>query len=331
MAFTSGSATNQEDLIQQLFTFATANGWTQDELNLTDNEASLHKDNVFVHFRWQGNESGGPNNIAMYQSLGFTPGNNAWEHPDDSGSGSDMSELDFSRRISGIGDGPFTAHHFFLGTNPDYIYGVLEYTPGIYRHFGFGEIEKIGDWTGGEWCGAHVWAGSGQEDDPTSVQHSVLFDGAHQSFVGDFIDEAATFHMEGLPNQAASKWANVGDGAGAAGQDRGGASRSRVMGAFRGGQWINMFGWFAAQTQSAFIPLIPISVIYKDNTPSPDDLRLLGFVPNVRQMQMTHFNPGDTFTVGTDTWRVFPAVRKRNAQDNQEESRDMGIAYLQVP
>ena len=69
MAYEQGAATSKENLIDQFTTFLAANGWTLDEFNATDNKASVHLNDVFVHFHWDALSSGG---IAICQSLGFT-------------------------------------------------------------------------------------------------------------------------------------------------------------------------------------------------------------------------------------------------------------------
>lgn len=337
MAFQTGSATSQENLIGILATFAVAQGWTQDELDNTNNRASLHKGNIYVHFRWSGTEGGGANNIAMYQSLGFTPGNNPDGHPDDSGNGVNGTVLSSERRVSGIGDGPFTNYWFFQNTSPDYIYVVLEFSPGLFRHFGFGMIDKVGDWTGGEWVAGHVWLLNGVADDaPDANQHTLLMDGVHGNTTGTTELEPATIHIEGLPNQFASKWGNVGgghdQGASWNGVDGGGNARSPVIGGFRGGFAVRRFGKSAANPLNGFVPLIPCPIVYIDKTPAGDDeLYLLGWMPDVRHIQMKHFTPAQIVTIGSDDWYIFPGVRKQFLLNNTQESWNMGIAYKKVP
>lgn len=337
MAYQTGTATSQEDLITQLFTFATGNGWTQDELDLANNRGSLSNGGVFVHFRWDGTESGGADNIAMTQSLGFAGTGLAIDaHTNDSGNGQDGPDLSSERRVSGIGNGPFTSYDFFLGTSPNYLYVVLEYAPGLYRHFGFGNIVKIGDWTGGEFCGGHVWEEDGvSDDDPDGTRHTILCDGLHTSTSGVEELEPATLHVEGLPSQPGSpgRWANVGNGNNSDWRDvdGNGEDRAAVTGGIRGGYWIRHFGWTTANLLNGFVPLIPVPMVYEVIGTSPTQYILLGFLPDVRHVQMKFFSPGQTVTVGSDTWHIFPGVRKRNQQDNQSETRNMGIAYKQVP
>jgi len=343
MAFSSGTATNQQDLLTQLFSFATANGWTQDEFNTTTKVGSLHNtagSNIFVHFGWEGTEVGGPDNIAMTQSQAFSgTGLNIDAHTNDSGNGvafpGGTTLLTAERRVSRIGDGPFTAHHFYQGASPDYIYVVLEYASGLFRHFGFGELEKIGDWTGGDWVGGHVWDEDGVQDDvPSSTTHTILLDGVHTSTSGTEERDPGTIHIEGLPSQVASgRYGHLGNTTSAAwqGVDGDGTDRETVIGGIRGGFALREYGWLLASLLNGFVPLIPVPIVYTVPGTSPVQHILLGFMPNIRHIQMGNFTPGQTIVVGSDTWRIFPGVRKRFQADNQSETRNMGIAYLQVP
>lgn len=69
MAYEQGTATDKEDFIDQLTTFASNNGWTLDEFDSTNDKATISINSVFVTFRWDANSSGG---IAVFQSLAFT-------------------------------------------------------------------------------------------------------------------------------------------------------------------------------------------------------------------------------------------------------------------
>lgn len=338
MAYETGIATNQEDLISKLGTFITAHGWTQDEFDGTNNRATFHRGNCYVTFAWDGTEPVGLESIAMYQSTGFMSGNDAWDHPGDSGNGRIGTDFRFERRISGIGVGPYTAYHFFADVvnGSPYVWGVLEYSPGIFRHWGFGQVDKIGDWVGGEFVAGHVWKDENDTllDVPTSTAHSLLLDGLSTSTQGVDERNPATMLISGLPNQdPAAVYACIGNTSSVIwqGTDRAGNVRETVIGGFRGSPLLDAFGAYVPSVQSAFIPLIGIPMFWRDFTISPDNhVQLLGWAPNVRHVQMTPYEPGDEIVVGADTWQIFPAVRKRFLSDNQEESRDMGIAYLKT-
>jgi hypothetical protein len=57
---------------------------------------------------------------------------------------------------------------------------------------------------------------------------------------------------------------------------------------------------------------------------------MLGSVPDQRVMSMeAGLSPQDEFTIGADTWIVFPLVRKQPIQtfDFVEQSLSFGVAY----
>lgn len=88
MPYLTGTATGHLDLLNQLATFATANGWTENGRDFTfDRWLALSRGSCFVQF------ASDPTNgaIAMYQSLGYTAGRLPGLHPDDSGSGLPMT------------------------------------------------------------------------------------------------------------------------------------------------------------------------------------------------------------------------------------------------
>lgn len=334
MAYETGIASSRADLISKLCTFAVANGWTQDEYSASNERASLHKSSVYVHFWWEDDETTQPVSIGMYQSLGFSSGQDPPNHTDDAG-GSDSLYQDYQRKsIKYIGDGPFTAYHFFSHGDFDCIYCVLEYTAGIYRHFGFGELDKFGTWTGGEFVYGHCWHYESKSSE-TAGNHSILLDGLHTSTSYEEGRSGATIHIEDMPNQdASSKWGLVGGSPTSSsfpGTDRAGEDRVNIQGGARKGIHLTFWNWLRADSLSGLVNLCPISCFYsEDPSISPRVLRLLGFMPHVYQLQIAGFEAGDEITIGADTYKIFPAVRKRHESDGNEESLNNGIAYKKV-
>lgn len=334
MAYSTGVATSQQDLLNQLSTFAVANGWTQDYFDTTNKWFGLHKGTVFVQYRWDAVASTG--SIGVYQSLSFTStGTQPGAHGNDSGSGvTGTGAVTTGRRISNIGNGPFTSHFFFTDAGSTYIHCVLEYAPGQYRHFGFGTIAKEGSWTGGEYVNGHVWSTTNPNQGSVSAQgdsgHFPPFDNGGQSTTGSKLSN--TIHIESMPGQAASgKWAAFASQSNTLnGNDTAGIARAGVMGGMRNNYLCQAVGWLRASLINGYIPLIPLPVIYLVNT-APIDWYPIGFAPDIRMIQMANINPAAEFTVGADTWKVFPLVRKANLQNNQEESRNCGIAYKKIP
>jgi hypothetical protein len=317
VAYEEGTASSQQNLIEKLFTFAQANGWTQDELDVPNKRAALHKDSVFIQLRWDA-----VNSIALYQSLGWdgsAPGHN----PDDSGNGQvSANPLTTERRINAIGSGPFTAYAFFADAS--YIHVALEYAAGLYRHMSWGIIEKTGDWDGGEYAAGHFWDMSATGLDYNA--HACLVDWANQNDA----QIAATIHVEGLPAdfQGSAKWGVVIDSL-STGTDRASVSRLPLLGGWREGFLQNALGWIEANPNNGFVPLLPAQIWRTRRAVTPQQWMYLGELPDIRFVNMQFLNPGDEFVYGGDTWKCFPFVKK-SSTTNAGESGNLGVAYRRI-
>lgn len=322
MAYETGVATSQQDFLTKLYTFAGANGWTQGENDTTNKRMAINKDNVFVQFRWDAVDA-----IAIYQSLGFTAGTGAGQQTGDSGNGqTGTSNITTDRRINRIGNGPYTAYFFFLGAvgGSDYIHVVLEVSPGLYRHISFGEIVKNGTWTGGEYCGGTVWAASTTGGD--SNQHNVLVDHA-----AGVLQDCSTIHLEQVAGDpAASKWGVLTELT-SVGNDRGGNARLPCIGGWRDGDMQHAFGWIPANPNNGAVPMFPLRV-FRRKILTPQQWHLLGALPDIRGINLAQIVPGEEFTVGSDTWKVFPWIRKRFTSGTPflDESGNLGMAIKKI-
>jgi hypothetical protein len=56
-------------------------------------------------------------------------------------------------------------------------------------------------------------------------------------------------------------------------------------------------------------PLFPI-MIYANNGLNPTYSGVCGYFRGVRNINMANYLPGDTITLGSDTWMVFPIAAK---------------------
>lgn len=333
MAYETGSLDDTEDLIEKLFTFATGlttTPWTQDRLDLSDKEASLHRGDVYVHFKWDTTIG---KNIGLYQSLGYVSAGTALDsHTHDSGNGlATIAAVapTTERRCAFYNAGPYTAYHFFAGegSNP-YIHVVVEEAPGIFRHaFGFGNINKFNNWTGGEYLyGMYWYDNASYVDRPMSGQHTLLLDGEHVTYGST----QATMHLEGIPNGPANhRWGLFQNGA-VTGNDGDGNSRCQLYGCVRGGPWVRELSWIRASQLNSYKVLIPITVFYRDTADTPDELLMLGQMEDVAVVNIGNLSPGEEITVGSDTWKVFPWCRKQKLDAGTQESWHAGLAYKKI-
>jgi len=330
MAYQTGTSTTIEDLLQQLSTFLVANGWTEDFATTGDpGIIGFSKNGIFVAFQYT--EATNSGTLAVYQNLSNDDGTNVWLSTGDSGNGVaslTASTFESSRNVNRIA-GPHAAYHFFeQDSNPAYCHIVLEVDTNLFRHFGFGEIEKIGDWQGGEYCYGHDWRqAASQIDSPISSAHTLGLD-ANSAGAGQ--THYATMHVRDQPEQAAAdRWAGVGTrGNFPQGLDRAGNDKLPCIGGTRGGINSQMSPFRISQL-TAFKPLIPIVVHMANTSPAPDASRLLGTQPDVRLVNMANLDPSEQFVIAGETWFVFPWVRKQFLQNDTEESWNGGLAYRQ--
>jgi hypothetical protein len=344
MAETTGSATDLEDLLQKFLTWAVAQGWTQDEAIGTvssGRQLALHKGACYVQMRWNPTVSA-TSVVAIYQSTGYTGGNRSGTHPGDSGNGYNTNTtvtdttLDDERCLHAIGNGPFPSYYFYTNATGDYLHCVAETATDTFIHWGMGDtaaFEKFGDWgtaTGGAYCYGH------QHRDSTAANlasNYTLFDGGASTVSGTTsgLLRWATMRLTGMPGQAGSEvWATIGgnatDTAFTQAADTAGNARAVCIGGFRGGLAARAFGNFPAGNTSGLAPLTPIGCTYLQRTTTPRRLFFLGWMKDVRAVDLTYMAPKDTFTLGADTWRVFPVVRR--VEGSAAGDTDMlGIAY----
>jgi hypothetical protein len=329
MSYQTGTSSSQQDFLNKMLTFLTANGWTQDDWDTVNKELAFHitsPASVYVSMRWDATASTG--GISIHHALGYTGGNTPGNHPNDSGNGQKSgTPITSQRRLDRIGNGPFPNHYFFTdGPNPTAAYVVLEVEAGVYRHMSFGKLIKIGDWTGGEFACGHRWDPSTfAADNPRSNSHHLPFDATNTNHY-NFAD---TIHAEGLPNQPGSpgRWLVSWAGEIAMTNDGDGNARGYAIGGVRDGFLQNAMGPYAANPNNGYVPLIPIQCWYREDFVTPDGWRLLGYAPDIRVVNIKHMEPGDEFTVGSDTWKVFPFVRKQYLQNDTDESWNGGFAF----
>ncbi len=349
MAYTTGAATDMGDLLTKLDAFLTGTpsstvlgGYTQDDFDdgattSTEGFAAWHKGStgsgLWISMRWQADA---PNNLAIYQALGHTASNDPGTHPDDSGNGYNTttaytdSLLDDERCCNDVGDGPFVSYHFFGDATLDYCYVVVEIASERFRHFGWGNLEKFNDWTGGEFCFGH-YAREGTNNTPVQSTTTVLLDGLANS-TSSTARRAATIHAEGLPNQGGSeKWlihlGGAADLDSADRTDRAGETKRVTFGGARGGPIAHSLAQFQSDVATGHIPMYPMGIFLRDFT--NEYIYILGKMPDVVGIDIKNFAAGQEITSGSDTWVVFPQA-KRTEDNVTDRTYYQGFAYRKV-
>lgn len=322
MAYETGSATDLGDLLSRLDTFMVANGWTQDDFDdgasvAAQGFAQWSKNSIHVGLKWVANA---PNNLSVHQALGNGGAVFPGAHTDDSGNGYNATfgsdaQLDDERCVNDIGDGPFVSYHFFeQDSNPAYVHVVVQISSGNFRHFGWGEMEKFNDWTGGEYCYGH-FADESTNSSAVDSGADPLFDAIDALAVGSAARRGATIHAEGLPHQGASeRWLH--HAGGVTGDDvdfndTAGNTKRLAFGGFRGGPLLPLMQ-FRGDISTGHIPLTPLAIFTRDFV--NEFVYFLGNIPDIRMIDMFNFAAEQEVTIGSDVWIVFPQVRR--TEDN---------------
>lgn len=342
MGFINETVTSLEDFITRLNTHLVAEGWTSDELDIVNGEWAISRDTIFAQARWERPLITSPS-FGLYHSLGFIdtstlPGN----HTNDSGNGA-VSGTDttlITQRHVFVGSAPIQYWCFNSDSAPHYAHVVLQISPTNVVHLGFGLLDKIGNWTGGEYC-------YGFRQQTGFTTNTAILQGTCVLLDGLCVDTgapqptnmeefAATVHLEIFPNQTGPRWGvAMGDQADANfGTDRGAGARQRLIGGFRGSMLARAFGRYQAAPTDGLIPMYPIACWYEDTSnvtvSVPVDM-LMGWMQDVRGMNIKDFVIGDIVSVGGDSWHVFPTSRKGESAALSGTSAHQGIAYKLLP
>lgn len=214
--------------------------------------------------------------------------------------------------------GPFPNLYLFSDSAGTYVHIVLEIFAGVYRHMHFGNLTKFGTWTGGAYFAGMFWNQSNSNpfpiSNPADSTHSVPFDNQQNSQ-----SNAWTVHYQ----NASDKWIYNGSD-----QVFGGVQRREARGSARGG-FPNMFKNIQESLFSALIPLGPVIIGAVRESDVPITTRWIGQVPDFRLINIQNLLPAQEFSIGADTWKVFPMCSK-NTVPTQNGSKVAGFAYKKI-
>lgn len=334
MANATGSALDLEDLLSKLDTFATGlttAPWSSiyaTNPDTTNRWFELKKGSISVSMRYPASIGVG-DSISVHHATGSVSALTApGAHTADSGNGYNTgvggTAANFltERCLSEIGNGPFPSYHFFADdTTQDYVHCVIEFSSGKFRHLNFGTLDKFGDnWVGGEYvCGDFFFQSAGLGG--LSAVHSMLFDGVYNIANAP---RASTIRIaSGLANQSPAVWGVCAAGS-TFGTDTAGNVRRQIHGSFRAGMEPAGYANPTGSESSGVIPMYSLSAYYRD--PTNPHIYLLGYMPDVRCLNIRNFAVGQEIVEGANTWKIFPMSFKSIAGviDNSDY---MGIAY----
>lgn len=332
MAYQTGTSTGANDLLDKLRLFAIAQGWTANRWVTAGSgqELCLSKGGAYFNFRSYQNETvfmRGSNysnkyGIAMNGSDGYA-GGAAWDrqagYPIRTGgiAGSDQCSAYMPFVTS---QGPFVAYHLFAPDSKT-IYLELEITTGCFLRLGFGTLDLFNSGSAGG--GRFFYAPGGDASVTNSASSS--------TWLGTDIDNSS-YALEEVPFRLADY-----------------AGSDIKVGSFLRAAFDSFDNWCSSGRVGSS-SVTPQSCqgggvhdkILRDSSPNPmngigiltpnivsvnranEYLHPVGLIPGIRFMDMTNYLPGDEFTIGTDTWKVFPWYNKGG------RSYQRGIAYKKV-
>ena len=332
MAYETGASTGPNDLLDKLRLFAIAQGWTVNRWTTVGSgrELCLSKGAAYYNMRSYQNETVIVNGssstlrygISINGSDGFASGN-AWDRQPGypvRPSGTAGSDQGHGYVPFVTSTGPFPSYYLFAPDSKT-IYLEVEVTTGTFQRMGFGTLDLFNSATPGGGRFFYATGGTGTVTNSTTST----------SWLGAEIDNSS-YALEEVPFRAT-------DYSGTANQ----------CGSFVRAAFDSFDGWCGSAVQASSTNMAQAcqgggvhDKIIRDSSPNPmngvgiltpnvvsvnranEYLHPVGVVPGMRYMDMTNYLPGDEFTLGSDTWKVFPWYQKGG------RSFQRGIAYKKV-
>lgn len=303
MAYQTGSVSDFPNLVATLKTFASNNGWSVS----TD---IVYKGNVFARVAAE-HPSGGDACISVQGGTGQSGGALTGAH----------GRKNMMRTHTGLGDivnsFPIT-YHLFSHTSPDQITLFVNYNSIWWQWLTFGEIEKYGSYTGGQFYASMqdysvsiydkdvkiTAEEAGNYDAPAAC---ALFWGGKEEWGSLTVNDGGYMHLE---LDGYTWWLS---------------SRETGYDGYR----INTPSFMSPllercnSTSTEMTALLPYYVWAL--RPS-SKVSLLGSVKHFRLLRIDNYQAGDIITIGSDRYKVFPWLRKTIDTIAIESSGVWGVA-----
>ncbi len=310
MAYQTGTATGPDGLLDAFRTFLAANGWTQNKWSSSGAGMQLcvSKGQVFANMRSLHNEAApqGPSyykgtGICLNPSTGFDAAQ-AWSNQP--GKAENASGVAATCALYEVPTTPIT-YHFFTNTNPDMAFMVAEVSPGVFHHLGFGDMVKIGAYTGGQYA-----TGSFAFDTYTYTSQPDYTNYANDRYIGIPLSDVSYYpasffkaDVDGVTGWRSVVGTNLSGGT----TDRGG-SITIGSSSFNASQEPFSIHLDSSPIQFNGVTPMMTPVLYVErgsNIYSP-----AGYAEHIRLLSLEQLAPGEIVTLGADDWMVFPAHSK---------------------
>ncbi|MDV2795129.1 hypothetical protein [Pseudomonas aeruginosa] len=303
MAYFTGTANNPADLLGKLRAHAETLGWVTDRASAT--EWYCHNAEGFWSFSAAAAQWFIVGNTGFDNALAWnTQPGNAVQHTPYS------MNYPVDAQLSG---GPFTRYHLFA--TADYLHLHVEIAAGQFRPVMIGTINKRGvTYSGGQYvCGAFVYGNNQKLSNDWSCYP---FDGYHIRYSGGW----NVLRLDGLDGGPSPEWLPF---------DYGTNVPRRVIGLGRGhyrSQFHPDTGLVDASANelNSSTVVVPCAIYAVG---AQQRSRYIGEVRDFGLCRMDFLAPGDTITVGADTWRVFPLLQRGAEGDWSNTSALVGYAF----
>lgn len=296
MAYQENTGASPADVIDKIATFAAANGWTihANSLSGSNRTLVLRKGGDYVQL-WNDDVT----SIRVTGFIGYVAGT---AYNLQAGYAGTVARAN-------IGEGPYTQVYLFAEDAPaEHVHVVIEMPNGIFSHISFGQVDKLGTWTGGTYFDATWWAQSYTQAFRWTDWCHALFDcaNAYEGFRG-------AVRCDIPADGRANAWAVMDE-------DLAYRIRTGLSGGNSndtGGE-----GYLTSQTYNRnaapFSGQVTLGTIRLDVSREGGFFSPAGIAPNVRYLTMERYAPGQEITIESDTWKVFPMRRKGAGQPSSD-------------
>lgn len=339
MAYQTGTATDCNDLLDKFRLFAIAQGWTANRWATAGNgrELCLQKGSAYFNFRSVQNENptfngsaagAGMYGIILNGSDGYA-GGAAWDRQPgypvrSAGPLGSVDQGHIWCPVHDLNIGPFPAYHFFGINSGQALYCEWEVSTGTFQRFGIGSLDLFNPAAGGggRFCYATggaiplPWEGyrwrEHDIDNASLMMECVPFRRASLATHTGSYDSGRTTagSMVRATFSSFDNWACSG---------RDASQQPYAWVCQGGGNHDRLLRDLSPAPLNGTAVLVPNIVSLNINN---EFLAPIGQMPGLRFMDMSNYLPGDEFTLGTDTWKVFPWYAKGGL------SFQRGIAFL---
>lgn len=308
MAYETGSAASPNDLLDKLRAFLLANSWTINSFANVGSGKRLHveKSGIFANFRSFHNETlSNANDVngattANFWGIGFCAsdgynGSLSWSRQPGYPNYASQSKGGYLNQLSSA----IPTYHFFTYGDIDEVHVVVEFISGRFQYMGFGKIALYnGAAAGGYWVGGGTNSNSGLPhtngyNTGTGAAAIIPF---RESYYSGGNNCCSSFIRVDIDNH--NGWAGGG---------RIGSNSPSPIAAMSSQYWDGNTESFTTSPYTWQTQLLPymIGIVRSDAAISP-----FGEIKHLRRLDITNYLPAEEFTLGPDTWKVFPLYQK---------------------